>query len=310
MNWRTLAAFASIGILWGSAWILTPMLPPPPLLAGAARFAIAAVMLALASLGVRAWRKPSIRVFPLVPSLLLGLTMVGLPYAFAVWAKDSVSSGLIAVAYAAMPLAALFFRGNDSSTPIPAMAIGMGGIAVLVAQGITYSTTQIGGLLLLAAAVILGAFSLNYAKRSIPKGCFLLSSAIQCAVASLLLISLSGMRGWPHPTPWSPSSVLALTALAATEGAIALPLLFWLLSKIEPWQTATLQWAATLCAVAEAAWFLRAKPTLQMGAGAVMALGAIIWLMRPSVGSESDSGTVTLQMTSPIRSRSRASDSK
>ncbi len=35
MNWRTLAGFALVGILWGSAWILTPMLLLPELFAGA-----------------------------------------------------------------------------------------------------------------------------------------------------------------------------------------------------------------------------------------------------------------------------------
>ncbi len=35
MNWRALAGFALVAILWGSAWILAPMLPLSELLAGA-----------------------------------------------------------------------------------------------------------------------------------------------------------------------------------------------------------------------------------------------------------------------------------
>jgi drug/metabolite transporter (DMT)-like permease len=310
MNWRTSAAFALIGILWGSAWILAPLLPMSPLLAGAARLAIAAVMLTLVAFIARIRLRPPARTFPLVPSLLLGITMVGLPYALATWARDSVSAGVVAVLYALMPLAALFFSGDRVNARIPALAIGTGGIAFLVAEGITYSTAQIGGMLLIAAAVVLGAFSLNYAKSNIPKGCFLLSSAIQCAVACVLLVFLSGIEGWPRRTSWTQSSLLALTALAATEGAVALPLLFWLLSKLESWQAATLQWVATLAAVIEAGWFLRAKPTLQMSAGAVLVIGAIVWLMRSGDRPESDSGTVTLQITSSIQSRPQASDSR
>jgi drug/metabolite transporter (DMT)-like permease len=314
MNLRALAVFAMIGILWGSAWILTPSLPMPTMLAGSARFAIAGVLLALATLAVRTMRKPIAHAFPLVPSLVLGVTLVGLPYALAVWAKDSVSPGLVAVLYAVMPVAALLFSRNVSSASlfIPAMAIGTGGVAFLVEQGISYSSAQLEGLLLLAAAVVLGAFSLNYAKSRIKRGSFLLSSAIQCLVASVLLIFLSGTGGWQSQSSWSRTSLLAVMALALAEGAIALPFLFWLLSQLESWQAATLQWLATVIAVAEAGWFLRAKPTLPMCAGAVVVLGAIFWLLRQSgwkEGSGSLSDTVTLQITRLFQSGQDASES-
>ncbi len=305
MNWRTWAAFATVGIFWGSAWILTPMLPLPELLAGAVRFAIAAVLLALVALTLRRRRTTRRQAFPLVPSMVLGITMVGMPYALAVWAKDSVSSGLVAVLYSAMPLAALFFGRKADSASIPAMAIGMGGVAFLVDQGITYSTAQVEGALLLAVGVILGALSLNYAKLRIKRENFLLSSAIQCAVAFVLLIFLSGIGGGLRATSWNRSSILVLMILSVAEGAIALPLLLWLLSRIEPWQAASLQWAATLVAVAEAAWFLRATPTLEMIAGAMLIGGAILWLML----SRSGSGTVTLRITDCLQSRLDASDS-
>lgn len=317
MNWRTWAAFGVVGILWGSAWVVTPLLPEQQLAAGALRFAIAAAVLGLVG-GIpflRRSRRPYS--FPLVPSVVLGLIMVGVPYALAVWAKGTVSAGLFPVLYSTMPLVAFLFGRKTSIAPIPAASLGVGGIAFVVAQGISYSSSQLGGLCLLIGAVLLGAFALNYAKGNIPEGSFVLSSALQCAVASILLGCVSAVTGELRLSSWSGQSFMAVTALAVTESVIALPLLYWLLARVEPWQAAELQWLATLCAVSEAAWFLRAKPTLQMAGGAVLTMGAMVWLMRvggsvtgSGSGAGAESDVVTLQITSMLQSPPDASDSR
>lgn len=297
MSRRTWAVFAVTGVLWGSAWMLTPLLPVPPLLAGAARFLVAAALLGVAALVVRVSRRDRSDAFPFRASLLLGVTMAGLPYALAVWAKDDVSAGLVAVTYSSMPLAAMFLSRRGNPGFIFAMAAGMGGVAFLVGQGISYSEMQFGGLGLLGAGVLLSAFSLNYGKAKIRTGSILLSSAIQCAVASLILACVSAVTGEFHTPQWTGSwngqSVLVLVALAAVEGSIAIPLLYWLLAKVESWQAGALQWLATLVAVAEAAWFLREKPTLEMYAGAAVTLGAVVWL----TGRAGRSEAVTLEIT-------------
>jgi len=309
MKWRAWAVFALLGVLWGSAWILTPATSSPKLLAGVVRFAIAATVLGLLALFQLIKRISRYQAFPLVPSIVLGVTMIGLPYALAVWARGAVSQGMVPVFYAAMPLAALFFSRKTDGAAIPAMAIGMGGVACLAGQAINFSSGQIYGMLLLGAAILLGAFSLNYGKASIRPGSFLLSSAIQCTAASVLLVFLSGAAGQLHRTSWQAiwnrQSIVQLIALAVAEAA-SLPLLYWLLARIESWQAATLQWMVTLTAVAEAAWVLRARPTLEMSAGAAAVMGTVLWVMQPGSGPE----TVTLQITSMLQSRLDASNSK
>src|ERR1700727_1302248 len=105
MNWRPSAAFVAIGLLWGSAWTLTsfPIPQPPTLLAGAIRFAAAALFTGLLALIARL-RKPSLQKKNLsatvAPSLILGVTMVGLPFALTVWAAGSVSSAVVAILFA------------------------------------------------------------------------------------------------------------------------------------------------------------------------------------------------------------------
>lgn len=310
MKWRAWAVFAFLGVLWGSAWILTPVTSSPKLLAGAVRYGIAAAVLGVIALFGLVRRISQHQAFPLVPSIVLGVTMIGLPYALAVWARGGVSQGMVPVFYAAMPLAALFFSRKADGAVIPAMAIGMGGVACLAGQAINFSSGQIYGMLLLGAAVLLGAFSLNYGKASIRPGSFLLSSAIQCAVASALLVCLSGASGQLHTASWQAlwnrQSIVQLIALAVVEGGIGLPLLYWLLARIESWQAATLQWMVTLTAVAEAGWVLRARPTLEMSAGAAAVIAAVLWVMRQGSGPQ----TVTLQITSMLQSRLDASNSK
>jgi drug/metabolite transporter (DMT)-like permease len=314
MNWRVATIFSLVGLVWGSAWIPASALPDRPIFVGAIRFGIAAAVLGLLELALTKKRKVSIHKTPLIPSIVLGVAMLGLPYALATWAKGTVSSGLIAVGFATMPLFTLFFSGEFGGAPgaIPAIAIGIGGVAFLVAQGVDYSSSQVGGLFLLVAVVVLGAFSLHYAKRRLPKGTFIRSSAIQSAVACVLLLFLSGIGGWQRLVNWSWNSVPALMALTITEGVIALPLLFWLLSEMEAWQVATLQWLATFVAVAEAGVLLQAKPTWQMGLGSVIVMGTIAWILLPRNRTDPtagiDSDTVTLQITGEMQSDQEAGD--
>ncbi len=303
MKWRVIGAFVAVGVLWGSAWLFIPSLPEPPMIAGAVRFAIAAALLGTMAAGTSKARHKvnrDRRPFPMVASVVLGLTLLGFPFALAIWAKGLVSVGLVAVLYAAMPLVTLLLaeKTGDVADTIPPIAIGMGGIAFLVAQGIEYSTRQLGGLLLLGAAVGLGAWSLNYAQRHIRPSDIFSSSAIQCVVASALLLLLSGARGIGSAIHWRGASVASLLVLAAAEGAVAFPLLFWLLSRIDAWQVASLQWLATLVAVAEAGMLLEGRPALLMLLGGAMVVVAMIWLMRFKDAPGSATGVVTLQITS------------
>jgi drug/metabolite transporter (DMT)-like permease len=318
MNWRTSAAFVAISLLWGSAWILTsfPIPQPPTLLAGAIRFAVAALFTGLLALIARL-RKTSPqrkKLSPTVaPSLILGVTMVGLPFALTVWAAGDVSSAVVAILFALMPLFALFMSSEDASASIPALVLGAGGVAFLVSRGLSTSLTQITGGVLLLIAVAAEAFSLNYARSRLRHLDVLASVSIQFFTAAILLGVLSaatehGQFGGWNRMDWDGQSIAALLVLACAVSGITLPLLYWLLARLETWQVASLQWAATLIAVVEAALFLHAKPTLEMGAGVAMIVGAILWLLRSSTGGRSP--TVTLQITSHTFPPADASESK
>lgn len=323
MNWRTASAFVVVGLLWGTAWIPSSFVLPqvPGLHAGALRFGIAAIFTTLLALTARLRTSAQSRKqIALGHSLVLGVTFIALPYALTVWAARQVSPGVVATLFAFMPLASLLMSGAGASRAIPALVIGIGGVATLVEQGLSTSPGQIKGVLLIGSAVALGAFSLNYAQRYLGaqihlgaqrylrRSDLLASVAIQFAVTAVLLGVLSVATEQKDPIAWSEQIVVSLLILGVAVSGVTLPLIYWLLTRLEVWQVAALEWMATLVAVVQAAWFLRAKPSLEMWAGAGMILGATVWLLRGSgIGRQE---AVTLQITNHTFDTATASESE
>lgn len=307
MKWRAAWVFAVVGTLWGSAWIPASIVlrALPALRAGAVRFALAAIFAASLALIVRLRNRAAIPRTPalLRHSIVLGLTALALPYALTAFAAGQVSPGTVAVLFAFMPLAALLLSREAMSAAIPALVIGVGGVAFLVAQGLSFSAAQWKGAVITLCAVVLGAFSLNYAKTRLLRSDLLASTSIQfaCAAISLGLLSAFSERG--KPSVWSQEILLPLLILGVAISGLSLPLMYWLLMEIESWQVASLQWSATLIAVAESAWLLQAVPSLDMWAGAALIAGATIWLLRKP-------DAVTLQITNHTREAPDASESE
>jgi len=315
---RAAAVFVTVGLIWGSAWIPSSMALQrgSGLQAGALRFVVAAsfvgtIVLARRFRGSKRQDHASTNEASLIdpsiilgPSLILGVTMVGLPYAFGVWAAGQVAPGVVATIYAAMPLVTLLISGQGSGAEIPALVIGVGGVALLVAQGLSTSTMQLGGGGLLVASVGLQAWSFVYAKRRLRKERLLASAAIQLAVAAALsgILSAATERMAMEITR---QSVASLLGLAVVVSGTTLPLLYWLLTQMGAWRVAALQWIATLVAVIEGGWFLRARPSAEMWVGAVVVVITTTWLLLR--GRSGGSETVTLQITNEPNSRPDAS---
>jgi drug/metabolite transporter (DMT)-like permease len=289
MNRRTALAFALIGLLWGSAWIPTTEILKeiPPLRAGALRFAIAAAFTGILAIcgRLRPGKTPTrITAALFGNAFVLSVAALALPYALIAWAASHLSSAGIPALYALMPLVALLMTGESGTGAITALVIGIAGVVLLVAQGISFSLAQFGGVFVVLCAVVLGAFSLKYAKTHLRIPDLLLSSTIQFVSAAVLLgmASLIMERTQPPaPNPqailWLP--VLWLLALSIVISGITLPLLYWLLTRVEAWQAALLQWISTLVAVAEAALLLHARPTPEQAIGAACIVGAVLWLL-------------------------------
>jgi drug/metabolite transporter (DMT)-like permease len=307
MIWRILAAFVGLSLIWGSVWIVQPLIfsQLPPFLTGALRFAAAAALLALLALSQRpilSTRPP----FQLAPSCLLGITMIGLPYVLTVWAARRAASSNSAVIYSAMPLAVLLMSGESVLSLLPALAAGLAGVALLVSRAASTATDQVVPAILVMLAVISGAFSLNYARRQLAVQDLIRSSALQFAVAAIGCAILSALEERAQPIHWQAQSLAALAITAVVASAAALPLYYWLLRHTGAVQAGALEWSITLAAVAESVLFLRARPPLTMWAGAALIAAATIAILRR--GRETP--PVTLLVTSRPSVTSASSESK
>jgi drug/metabolite transporter (DMT)-like permease len=313
MKWRVATAFAAVGVIWGSAWIPTASLAQemPALTSGVLRFALAAMVVGLAALVFRRRGGSGGTDALLLPAAVLGVTMLGLPYALTVWAAGRVSPGLVALLFGLMPLLVALFEAENRAALIPALVLGIGGVAMVAAPGLSFHWSQSGGAAALLAAVALGGFSLVYARRlyrqqRIGPGRILAFSAIQLAFASLFLLVLMASIRQKSSLYVDGSAVLPLGILAIVVSGGTLPLIYWLLARAAAWQIATLQWVVTLVAVSEAAVVVHARPDAEAWIGAALIPVCILWIF---FRADAESlPPVTLKITSDPFPQPTASD--
>jgi drug/metabolite transporter (DMT)-like permease len=247
--------------------------------------------------------------------------MLALPYALTVWAAEQLSAGVVALCFATMPLLLLFFAGAEQQPDefdrgqqggaIPAVALGIGGVAMVVAPGLSVSLLQARGAAALLLAVALEGFSMIYTRRlyasgRLRSGQIPAFSAIQLATASVLLAVLTISTGQHFTFRLDETAALRLATIAIVVSAGTLPLFYWLLQSMAAWQLGTLQWMATLVAVGEAAFMIRIRPSLEGWIGAALVPVCIAWILSRS--QNETAGRVTPQITSDTFSGLAASD--
>ena len=261
---RVTAVFVAVGVVWGSAWIPETSLSQtqPEFVVfrdacfmGALRFALAAVVLAVVTALMRTWRRGDAsgqkrwigrRWF--WGSCFAGVTMLGLPYALTAWAAGQVSPGMVALCFGLMPLAIVLGEDEAREGAIPRTALGIGGVAVMVAPGLSFGLQQAAGVSALLAAMSLGAFSMIYLRRLQAEqsgscvrdaecrrtdfgagvGRLATSAAIQFAVASVLL-AMPAMSSGIEPLALfhlNDAAAIPLAMLAMVVSAGTLPIFF------------------------------------------------------------------------------------
>ena len=277
--------YGVLRLIWGTTWMAIRVLvrDVPPLWSAGVRFVIAtAILLLLAALrgsrapqGFQQWRA----VF------VLGLTMIAIPYGLLFWAEQFVASSMTAVLYSALPLcvAALTPWMSKHSVPRSAvfgMVVGLGGIAVLFAQGLTATrSTLLGGLGILLA-VVSTAFSILFAKRELAAMDPVASTGWQFLVGAVALVagSLASERG--RASEWTPHALLALLFLALVGSAVAFSLYYWLLRHMQPYQISTLSLVVPIVAIIEGAAILEEPIPPLMLAASLVVLGSVAGVLR------------------------------
>jgi len=258
-TWKTLLAFATICLVWGSTFlaIRIGVREVPPFLLAALRFLIAGLVL-YGWMIARGERSPGGRQW--ISAFLLAILIFVMDYGLLFWAEQRVPSGIAAVMMATIPLftalSEIIFLGTQRLTPRLAVAllIGIGGVAVLMSHSLNLGTAPIdttGALALIVASISWSLASVLTRKLTLPSS-KVMSSGIQMLAGGILLALSAAARGEFHNFhPWTISrgAWLALAYLTVVGSIIAFTVYLWLLHHESPTRVGTYAYVNPVVAV-------------------------------------------------------------
>jgi O-acetylserine/cysteine efflux transporter len=279
MKTRDTAAFAIISVIWGSMWLAQQSLLTT---AEQGWFFVAVYGLCAVALTVigTILRLPLATSRERYASAFLGITFIGLPALFGLWAAAHVSSGWLAIIASATPLAVAFLC--DAPWPARNAAIGgISGVIITFAGIVHFSLEQFAWGLLALASVVSISFSLIFARKNLTAIHPVFASAIQLAVAALV-IGFTGVIASPHAFAAIRNVFAQWAELSGVVAGnmIAYSLYFWLLRRISPEKVAAVVWAQLLVSVAEGAILLRPHVDWRIFAGVAVTFGSLLLLVR------------------------------
>jgi drug/metabolite transporter (DMT)-like permease len=267
---RHYLGYALLCAIWGSTWMAIRVVVSevPPLWAAAVRFVIAAMILLLVAIVQKAELPKSVEQWRHL--IILGVTIMAIPFGLIFWAEQYVTSSMTAVLWTASPLIVSMLTRLVTKKSVPraavfSMVVAAGGIGVLFeSQLIASPRAMLGG-----AAVLLGVtcsgWSVLYAKKHTLAVPPVVSTGIQLAVGAIVLFVASAVMESGQGFRWSLQAIAGTIFLATFGSAIAFVTYFWLLRRMHPYQLSTISLVVPLVAVVEGALLLQeAIPPLMM----------------------------------------------
>jgi drug/metabolite transporter (DMT)-like permease len=270
-----LLAYLACALIWGTTWFAIRVCigdgAYPTLVALAARFVIASLLLLPFALRTRPWPHGIAWLY-----LVLAGVLDAAAYTLVYYGEESVSGGLAAVVYGTQPLilAVLLqvFRIEALSRRHMAGAvISLAGVGVLFLDRLDVSTEQAVGIALIVGSVLLSTMYSMVMKRQTTGGVVATTVFLGVTAIVLTIVALASGQKLPWPPPLEPT--LALMYLALIGSVVAFLAYFWLLGKTSLVVTSTLVFVYPLVALLIDALFER-----EVALGARAYLGAGITL--------------------------------
>ncbi|HEX9822945.1 MAG TPA: EamA family transporter, partial [Actinomycetota bacterium] len=218
-TWAIWAALANVYVVWGSTYLAIRVVvrTMPPFLAGGIRFVIAGALLYpfAARRGDRDGDRPTWRHWRSA-AIIGGALLLG-GNGLVMWAERTVPSGIASLIIATVPLwmlvvGASVLRERRSWREVAGIAIGFGGVALLVRPSGGGGLDPAGIAMLFMAALFWASGSL-YARRASLPSRPLVGTAMQMLAGGVILLIAgvaSGELGDLHPAEFSGESLIAL----------------------------------------------------------------------------------------------------
>jgi drug/metabolite transporter (DMT)-like permease len=285
---RVWAALGIVYVVWGSTYLAIRIVVEtmPPLLSAASRFVVAGVLLA----GLVAWRQgPSaLRVTrrQLASAVTVGLMLLVGGNGMVVLAERSVPSGLAALLVAAVPLWVVVLRRATgqptSASTIAGVVLGLVGLTVLTAPGLS-GDVQLSGLLLVIVGSLLWSGGSFLASRLPMPANPLAASAYEMVAGGLGCLVVAVLRGEPQHldlAAYSDRSWLALAYLVIFGSLVAFTAYAWLLQSAPLPLVSTYAYVNPVVAVL-LGWLVLAEPlSWPIVLGGAIVVGAVFLVVR------------------------------
>ncbi len=281
MDTRTVVAYAVQVLVWGTTWaaIKIGVTDVPPWIFAFARSVLVALSLGSVALVFRLRFPRDRRTF--LAAAVSGAINSGMSWAIIFWAEQQVPSGLVAVFGATGPiwtglLAHFLVRGDRlTATKIVAIALGFGGIVVLVgASGEIAGTTALLATALCAVMPLGWAVAAVIMSRALTDVSPIPAISVGSATGGVFLIPFA-LTELSQPVHWTPGALLALVYLALIGSGVGLVINLWLYRRLRPTTIMLAQLLITVEAILVGAFALGETVTAGMAVGAVLVLGAI-----------------------------------
>ncbi len=285
-KWKTLLAFAIIYFVWGSTFlaIRVGVHEVPPFLLAAMRFLVAGLVL-YGWMIARGEPSPAMREW--ASSTLLALLIFVFDYGLLFWAEQRVPSGIAAVMLATIPAfmalsEIIFLRTQKLTVRLAlALAIGLGGVAVLLSRSLDLGGAPIdrAG----AAALMVGAMSWSIAsaltrKLPLPTSKVMSSGAQMLAGGVLLGLTSTALGEFQnfHPAAVSRAAWLSLVYLIVAGSIMGFTAYVWLIHHQSPTKVGTYAYVNPVVAVLIGYFFAGEELGLRAALGTTFVLISVI----------------------------------
>jgi putative membrane protein PagO len=280
-----LFGYAALCLIWGSTWLAIRVVVAsvPPIEAAAIRFAIAAaLLLVIALLQKRPWPKHHHEWDALV---ILGFTIMAVPYGLLFWAEQYVTSSMTAVLFSSMPLFVALLTPLMTHAKVPrqavlSMLVAFGGLLVLFYTGLASGGRGLLGGVAILIAVILSAWSVIYAKRRLHEVDALVSTGLQLAFGAVALLWGTWALESHRHAIWTKSALFSLTFLVVFGSCVAFVIYYWLLKCMQPYQLASISLIVPVIALLEGALIVHEAVRPMTLLAILIVLGSVATVLR------------------------------
>jgi drug/metabolite transporter (DMT)-like permease len=290
---KHLFGYASLCLIWGSTWLAIRFVVAsvPPIEAAAIRFAIAAALLLLiAVVQKRPWPRHHQEWDALI---VLGFTIMAVPYGLLFWAEQYVASSMTAVLFSSMPLFVALLTPLMTHAKVPrqavfSMLVAFGGLLVLFYTGLGNGGHSLLGGVAILVAVILSAWSVIYAKGRLHEVDAVVSTGLQLAFGAIALFWGTWALESRRHAIWTRSAVFYLTFLVVFGSCAAFVIYYWLLKRMQPYQLSSISLIVPVIALMEGALIAQEaiRPMTLLAILIVLGSVAAVLRSRPEVALE------------------------